>query len=212
MKWLQTPLCRGSERTHASAGHRSSHACTHLAMGCSLETICIQGSVQPCCVFLISQRHVLQAEARKGTLTTKGRRRLIFISYLLHCQGLTGSFLDKSLRNFYASLYHSVRAFITLGLYRISQLSFSATQVVSGKSVGGGSGCSGHKVVFYFCCHTMRWPGLEGLGSNLQIPAQAAPAKPLSLPKQEHKNLPGLPANICLAFKHSGCAILLSRG
>lgn len=196
MKQLQTLLRRGSEHTRASGGHRSSHAYTHLSVGCSLENMCIQGSVQLCCFFLISQQHVLQAEVRKRTITTKGRRSLIFISYLLLCWGLTSSFLDKSLRNFYASIYHSVRPFITLGLYKISQLSFSAAQVVSGKSVGGGSGCAGHKAMFYFCCHTMRRPDLEGLGSNLQTPAQAAPAKSLPNPLLLHKDLRGLPANV----------------
>lgn len=147
--------------------------------------------------FRISQQHVLQAEVRKRTITTKGCRSLSFISYLLLCWGLTSSFLDKSLlRNFYTSIYHSVRPFITLGLYKITQLSFSAAQVVSGKSVGGGSGCSGHKAVFYFCCHTMRRPDLEGWGSNLQTPAQAAPAKSLPNPLLLHKDLSGLPANV----------------
>lgn len=146
--------------------------------------------------FRISQQHVLQVEVRKRTITTKGCRSLSFISYLLLCWGLTSSFLDKSLRNFYTSIYHSVRPFITLGLYKITQLSFSAAQVVSGKSVGGGSGCSGHKAVFYFCCHTMRRPDLEGWGSNLQTPAQAAPAKSLPNPLLLHKDLSGLPANV----------------
>ena len=118
-------------------------------------------------------------EVRIGTITTKGPRSPIFISYLLLCWGLTGSFLDKSLRNFYASISHSVRTFITLGLYQISQLSLLATQAVS----GGRSGCSGHKAAIYFSCHTTRWPGWEGLGSNPQTPSQAAPEKPLSIPK-----------------------------
>lgn len=106
-------------------------------------------------------------------ITTKGHRRLIFISYLLLCWGLTGSFWEKSLRNFYTAF--SVRMFMTLGPYKVSQVSFSAAQAVSGQSTGEGTRCSGYNVVLYFCCCTMRWLGLEGLGLSLQ----AALAKPL---------------------------------
>lgn len=114
---------------------------------------------------------------RKELITTKGHRRLNFISYLLLCWGLTGSFWDKSFRNFCTSL--SVKVFIILGLYKISQVSFSAAQALFGQSTGEGTRCSGYNVVLYFCCSTMRWLEMEGLGLSLQTLKKAAPAKPL---------------------------------
>lgn len=115
------------------------------------------------------------SEMRKE-LITKGHRRLNFISYLLLCWRLTGSFWDKLLRNLYTFL--SVKVFIILGHYEISQVPFSAAQAASGQSTGEGTRCSGYNVILYFCC-TMRWLELEGLGLSPQTLREAAPAEPL---------------------------------
>lgn len=81
------------------------------------------------------------SEIRKELIATKGHRRLNFISYLLLCWGLTGSFWDNSLRNLYTTL--SVKVFIILGPYEVSQVPFSAAQAVSGQSTGEGPGALG---------------------------------------------------------------------